>query len=301
MAFLAIFLKDSCCMTSFVFNILYQMCHYPGLEMEEAAKWMKKHGKTVPDFLRGRISLCPLCMPSFRERCKINMGVGFLAMGRAEEQTLQNNVKPTDMAVRDSWMPEFDEWVISLDTRIIAPDVDEAKNKYTKEPGRKVRRPMKFMLLVDLVFHMVHAPRKGCAPEYRMLNRIVRTLGEGANAKRMAKKKGEEGVDTDAGMKCLYSAFPSIPMEILLMHVKSSMIELKGGKGGSLTVTIADRVYMSAYVSGGKRRVTRADSQVGYEMRRCNRYLARGGGGDDESEPEDVDDEGNVVYFGGVW
>ena len=281
-----------------MFNVLYQMCHYPGLEMAEAAKWTKMYERTIPDFLRGRITLCPLCMPCFRERCKIIVGIGFLAMGRAEEQqTVEKSVKPTDTAVRDSWVPEYDEWAISLDDRIMAPDPDENNNKYTKEPGRKVRRPMKFMLLVDLVFHMVHAPRKGCAPEYRMLNRIVRTLVEGANAKRMAKKKGE--VETDAGMKCLYNAIPSIPMQILLMHVRSGMIQLQGGKGVALTVTIADRVYMS----GGKRRVTRADSQVGYEMRRCNRYLTRCGGGDEdeESEPEDVDDKGNVVYFGGVW
>lgn len=93
-------------------------------------------------------------------------------------------------------------------------------------------------------------------------------------------------------LKCLYSAVPSVPMENMLMHVRTGHIKLRGGKGSALTVTIADRVFMSAFASGGKRRIARSDYGVGGMIRRCQKYVTFG-----IPMPESVDENS---FFGGV-
>ncbi len=281
--FLAKFLEDCCCKTPFVYNILYQMCHYPNLEMEEAKKAQDLHGgKPIPDHLRGRISLCPLCMPIVNERAKVSPGAGVLEI---RPSVLIDGVKPTHEAFRNSLDPRYDDWVIDTKNRII----DNTGDQYTKEPGRKIRRSLKFMLLMDTLFHMVHAPTRERAPEYRMSLRAIRTMmyGSGVGISPNFKTNGRYG-----DLKCLYSLIPSIPMKTLLMHVETGQIKLKGGKGSALTITIADRIFMSAFVSGGKRRVSRSDSKVGWTIRRCNRYLLRGN--------VDASKEDEEVYFGGL-
>lgn len=180
-SFLAKFIKECCCQTPFVFNVLYQMCHYPNLEMDEAAKWMAMHAEKghIPDHLRGRISLCPLCMPAIRERAKVRPGVVGHEIESIVWEQKWNGIKATDEAFKASMDPLYDDWVIESKNRIIAPNDDQDKNKYKKEPGRKVRRPLKFMLLIDILFHMVHIPRKTYTPEYRMMRRAIRTMLQG--------------------------------------------------------------------------------------------------------------------------
>lgn len=54
--------------------------------------------------------------------------------------------------------------------------------------------------------------------------------------------------------------------------------------------TIADRVHMSAYLSGGKRRVARCDEKVGCVIRRCSTRLYRASlnvGEDGEAQDDD--------------
>lgn len=79
------------------------------------------------------------------------------------------------------------------------------------------------------------------------------------------------------------------------MHVRTGQIKLRGGKGTALTVTIADRVFMSAFASGGKRRIARSDCGVGGIIRRCQRYITCGKIAEKEEEKE----EG--TYFGGIY
>lgn len=148
--------------------------------MEEAKKWQEMHNnKDIPDHLRGRISLCPLCMPVVRERAKVIPGSGGVLELLKPSKTYDENVKPTHEAFQSSMDPKYDDWVLELKNRIISGVSDKEKNRYKKEPGRKTRRPLKFMLLIDILFHMVHIPRKTYTPEYRMMCRAIRTMLQG--------------------------------------------------------------------------------------------------------------------------
>jgi hypothetical protein len=119
---------------------------------------------------------------------------------------------------------------------------------------------MKTMIPMDLVFHMIHSPHPERVPEYRMVTRLLRTLA---------------GLDNNEPEgRCLYLAFPSLCIDALVTQLRASHILLKGMADGDMG-TIVDRVHMSAYVSGGKRRVARTDSSLACVIRRCNSVLCR--------------------------
>ena len=110
LSFLARYLQDCCCKTPFVYSILYQMCHRLILEMEEALKWQERNGgRPIPDHLRGRVSLCPKCVPEFRKRAQVTEAIGVFPL---KEVAPLGNIKPTHLAFRDSWDHECDDWVM---------------------------------------------------------------------------------------------------------------------------------------------------------------------------------------------
>lgn len=181
--------------------------------------------------------------------------------------TTQNlrDVKPTEEAFLESFDIENDAWSMYCSARIIAPSSGGEDDQYKGESGRKIRKRMKTMLPMDLVLHMVHSPNPDRVPEYRMVTRLLRTLaGLGDDA----------GVNGQTTFKCIYLAFPSLSVDALVTQLRQSHIILKGMTEGDMG-TIVDRIHMSAYVSGGKRRVSRKDSSLACVIRKCSSLLNR--------------------------
>lgn len=79
--------------------------------------------------------------------------------------------------------------------------------------------------------------------------------------------------------------------------MRSGTISLGGVDGD---ITIGSRLHLSSYISGGQRRVSRADRDVGKVIRKCWNHLHPGGGDMGEEEEGlfggmDVDEEDEVI------
>lgn len=74
LGFLKVLLEEEFCRTPFVYNILYQMCTEPSLEMDQATRWQRARlsllpsaqHQGIPMWLRGRVSICSQCFRSFQ-------------------------------------------------------------------------------------------------------------------------------------------------------------------------------------------------------------------------------------------
>jgi hypothetical protein len=73
-------------------------------------------------------------------------------------------------------------------------------------------------------------------------------------------------------IRCLYLCFPSIQLHTLVRQICAGQLQLKGvvEKG-----TISNRMHLSAFISGGKRRVARADDGVASTIRKANHLLRK--------------------------
>jgi len=196
----------------------------------------------------------------------------------------------TEEALRISWEDRHDHW------RMLVHRGPE--DQYQGEVGRKMlgRAPTgKVMLPMDLLFHMLHLPSPKRIPEYRMTTRLLKTLAykhavhpllpvQARESHSMTdhqdqEKKMEEELQQPAAalaqqqqLSCLYLYIPSIPLHTLLTQVRSGAVQLRGAldKG-----TISNRMHLSAYLSGGKRRVSRADQGVACTIRKASHLLRR--------------------------
>lgn len=323
--FLAEFLDTACARSPFVFNVLYQMAHYPHLEIEEAEKWQRIHGRRVPNALRGRICICAQCMPPIKERaqCKSTQqertveeeqhiderswgqgrGDGLNSLitclsaalssipdrapspgddddkseGVEAEGFDPSHVVPTEVAFAETMDPHYDVWEIRYGKRIV-----HSKTKYQGRTGRNFSQQMLTMVPMDIVLLMLVHPDSNRVPEYRMLTRLLRTLA-GLSSGAVE----DSNVNKTEESRCLYLSFPILAMHTLVAQIRSNQIELKGmllrGRG-----TISDRVHLSAYASGGKRRVTRGDSQHAIVVRRCHGMLNSGEGPEPDSSTRKI-------------
>ena len=89
---------------------------------------------------------------------------------------------------------------------------------------------------------------------------------------RLLKTLSADADSCDLSKQCLYLSFPSIQLHTLVGQILAGQVQLKGtfDKG-----TISDRTHLSAYISGGKRRVSRADNGVACTIRTANHLIAR--------------------------
>lgn len=258
LSFLGTFLKYACAATPWVYNTLYQMAHYPELEIEEVQKWQKIHKIKIPSHARGRVYSCFQCIPFIRDRahCKAMMMMVCPSSSSSSSTTMtslsllpspsssstgtnENKISPRDTppitithtttkndweivqpleeALEESWNNDCDEWFLSSsDKRVESPSM----TIYSGENGRKNRKSYKVMLPMDLMFHMVHYPNSHRIPEYRMITRLLRNLA-GIH---------DDGslISNNASIRCLYIAYPSIPMHNLIMQIRSGCLILKG-------------------------------------------------------------------------
>lgn len=151
---------------------------------------------------------------------------------------------------------------------------------YEGEVGRRTvlsASLSKVMVPMDLIFHMLHFPSPKRIPEYRMTIRFDCSLARArarvclliVPAYRLLRT-----LTTAVGQptQCLYLYIPSIPMHTLVRQVSEDMVQLKGAfdKG-----TISDRMHLSAFISGGKRRVSRADNGLACVMRTAKHLIER--------------------------
>lgn len=277
------------------------MCVYVCLQ--EVLKWQKIHKTVVPSHSRGRVYACIQCIPFIKERayCRgllsqsivpINEDkeVSFAASGgeqeegcpsklcrvgndsattkdvdvyrrankgRTDNQMSLDIVKPTEECMKETFNPDHDEWFLVSGKRVKPLKSDD--DLYQGEAGRKTVKHFKGMIPMDLIYHMVHCPSSHRTPEYRMVTRLLRNLSG---------MSGMSATQTPGNLKCLYSVFPSIPMQTLVSQIRMGHIRLKGTTQTDAG-TIADRIHLSGFVSGGKRRVARADSHLACVLRKC--------------------------------
>ena len=175
-------------------------------------------------------------------------------------------VVDTAAAFKQSFDPKSDMWELKAGPRIM-PALSGAGDVYEKESGRKFKKQMRCMFPMDLVILSVCHPDPNRNPEYRMLQRIVLGLaglscGAVEDKLRGGKPKAQ----------CLYLSFPIIPLHMLVAQVRCNPDLLHGAIDRGCG-TISDRVHMSAYLSGGKRRMAQGDSQNAVVIRRCHEYL----------------------------
>jgi hypothetical protein len=237
------YMQDMFVVTPFVFNILYHMCHDESLEEEYAKMWPEK----ILLMHRGKVTFCSSCVRLIHERIK---PWGMVAKIVEKEEGDENEkMDEDDVAKEDdenekkdaSSLDEFyDVWVLSKSVRV---GLSEYDGKYVSEPGRDGTKNFKTMIPMDNVLQMILSPNLKMVPAYRMLTRVLKTLASGG----------------------LYSQLPVLPLRTLINQIKNGDIDLNGQSG----MTIADRVHLSAFSSGGKRRLVKQNIQYARVARRC--------------------------------
>lgn len=92
-----------------------------------------------------------------------------------------------------------------------------------EQAGRNQGKNVRMMLPMDLVFYMLHAPSGDRVPEYRMLLRLLRNMV--SDVDEGGAQRGQKGQRArpahPCGLPCLYLAFPSIALDMLIMQVQS--------------------------------------------------------------------------------
>ena len=307
--------------------------------VQEVIKWQKIHKTIVPPHSRGRVYSCIQCIPVIKERaycrglsvlslglidedkeesfggdvvldcewkqqcevygtdkmegdCGENVTNPVMECGSGSATELKSSpvvlgmARPTEECMRETFNPDYDEWFLISGKRIRPLKYDG--ELYKGESGRKTVKHFKGMIPMDLVYHMVHCPNSQRTPEYRMVTRLVRNLA------------GMSGPmqHSPGSLRCLYSAFPSIPMQTLVSQIRMGHIHLKGTTQAD-SGTIADRIHLSGYVSGGKRRVSRADSQMACVLRKCVAMLQLAHNRTQESRTQWTDEQ-QINALGGM-
>jgi hypothetical protein len=295
------FLRELLCgalaRTPFVYNVLYQMAFFFELEQEHAVRWSASSRAAdrhpgVPLCLRGRVTFCLPCARFVKERACQGIDGAPPAPPPASGPSNAPDASPpamlsTEEALRASWEDRHDHWRMLVHR---GPD-----DQYEGEVGRKMlgRAPTgKVMLPMDLLFHMLHLPSPKRIPEYRMTTRLLKTLAymhavhpllpvqprdphptDHQHQEIHVEEEPEQPAAAPAQqLSCLYLYIPSIPLHTLLTQVRSGAVQLRGAldKG-----TISNRMHLSAYLSGGKRRVSRADQGVACTIRKASHLLRR--------------------------
>jgi hypothetical protein len=244
------YMKDMFVVTPFVFNILYHMCHDESLEEEYAKMWPEK----ILLMHRGKVTFCCSCVRLIHERIKpLGMVANIIEKEEKDEAKEEDEVdeemdedkeinedKEMDEDKVSSLDEFYDVWVLSKSIRV---GLGEYDGKYVSEPGRDGTKNFKTMIPMDNVLQMVLSPNLKMVPAYRMLTRVLNTLVCGG----------------------LYCHLPILPLRTLINQIKNGDIDLNGQNG----MTIADRVHLSAFSSGGKRRLVKQNIQYARVARRC--------------------------------